>query len=275
MKHMKKLIIYYFILFSVFTAFIHAEPEYIYDEYGVLNTTEKEALEDLSATYSEQYDCGIYVRVLNTSEGYYVEDLAETVYTTEGLGKGNSDDGILLLIIMDERTYDIAVHGYHANEVFTNSKVDNIENSFLSYLSNGDYYTAFHTFIERSAYQLSSYNSNVESYDQSPYYDPYYEESMQRETTIKHVSIFVVPLLVSLIVCVVLCSKHKTKGRKFEASNYIPDHGFHLTMSRDIFLYRNEHRRRIEHDPPHHSGGGGSHHSSGGNGGFSHHSGKF
>ena len=75
--------------------------------------------------------------------------------------------------------------------------------------------------------------------------------------------------VISLIVCLILKAKNKTKGIKVEAGNYIPDNGVNITGMQDIYLYRTETVTHVHHDD--HGGGGTSVNS----GGFSHSSGSF
>lgn len=176
------------------------------------------------------------------------------------MGVGETKDGVLLLIVMSDRSYDIAAHGDNGNAAFTDYGKEKLADHFLSYLSNGDYNSAFTTFINDSAYYLDEYQ-NGEPVD-VPEGNPY----------IPIVAAAAIGIVASAIITAVKAGKHKTKGQKFEATNYIVPEGTSLTNSRDVFLYKTETRTKIAKD----SGGSSS---SGGttvnDSGFSHSSGHF
>ena len=232
------------------------------DDYGGLTSTEIEELNRLARTYSDEYDCGIYVRLKAdySNDITNVEDYAEYIFNSEEMGVGETKDGVLLLIVMSDRSYDIAAHGDNGNAAFTDYGKEELADHFLSYLSNGDYNAAFTTFINDSAYYLGEYQ-NGEPVD-VPEGNPY----------IPIGAAAAIGIVVSAIVTAVKAGKHKTKGQKFEATNYIVPEGTSLTNSRDVFLYKTETRTKIAKD----SGGSSS---SGGttvnDSGFSHSSGHF
>lgn len=267
-----------FALSSLLVIPIHAEPNYVSDDYGLLSVDEISELEELAASYSDEYDCGIYVRVKEDYElSYYdVEDYSEYLYKTEDMGIGEDKNGVMLLIVMSDRSYDIVAYGDKANTAFTDYAKNQIANDFLSDLSNGYYESAFETFIESSAYMLKENengtpvdvpHSNPQNHSN---YSPSYEDDMMDTD---YISIFVVPPVIALIVVIIMASKHKTKGRKFEAGNYIKKEGTHLMRPRDIFLYERTTRTRIRTNDDHHSSHGGG--TSVNSGGFSHSSGHF
>ena len=67
---------------------------------------------------------------------------ADDFYDYNGYGYGDSRDGILLLISMEERDWRISTCGYGIT-VFTDAGQEYISDKFLPYLSDGDYSEAF------------------------------------------------------------------------------------------------------------------------------------
>ena len=63
---------------------------------------------------------------------------------------------------------------------------------------------------------------------------------------VKIAATILVPLIISLIICLVWRSKMKTAKTARFADNYIPQNGFVLTVQVDSFLYRTTKRRKIE-----------------------------
>ena len=66
------------------------------------------------------------------------------------------------------------------------------------------------------------------------------------EPSIKIAIIIIVPLLISLIVCLVWRSKMKTAKIARLADSYIPQNGFALRVQVDSFLYRTTTRRKVQ-----------------------------
>ena len=65
------------------------------------------------------------------------------------------------------------------------------------------------------------------------------------DPTIRIVLIILIPLIISLVVCLIWRSQMKTARIARTADNYIPMGGFNLTAQVDAFLYRTTSRRRI------------------------------
>ena len=63
-KIKKSLIALLFIVASIFFVIpVYADTPYVEDDYGGLTSAQIEELNKLARTYSDEYDCGIYVRL--------------------------------------------------------------------------------------------------------------------------------------------------------------------------------------------------------------------
>ena len=104
---------------------------------------------------------------------------------------------------------------------------------------------------------LDEYESGGRVYD----YNYLYKEKMSFQQRLL-ISLGV-GLVAALIVLGILFAQLKSVGTERRAKEYVRDGSFHVTRSRDVFLYRNVTRRKIERN---HSGSGGSrtHRTSGG-----------
>ena len=63
---------------------------------------------------------------------------------------------------------------------------------------------------------------------------------------IKIAVVVLVPIIISLIICLVWRSKMKTAKLAKTADNYIPENGFILAVQVDTFLYKTTTRRKIQ-----------------------------
>jgi len=69
------------------------------------------------------------------------------------------------------------------------------------------------------------------------------------DPTIRIALIILIPLIISLVVCLIFRSQMKTARIARTADNYIPMDGFNLKVQIDTFLYRTTSSRRINTQP--------------------------
>ncbi len=243
------------------------------DEAGILSADEVERLERVAAQVSEQYGCGVYIVTVEDyrSYGSNVESAAETIYRTRGLGYGAEKNGILLLLSMNDRDYDLAAHGATAHTAFTDYGKGELADSFLSYFRRNDWAGGFEKYINNAAYLLQR-AAEGDPVDIIVYDRP---ESEPMSPIMKLLLSLVPAGLISGGTCLGMRGKMKNAKIKTTAEDYVVPGSLHLSVNTDRFLRTT---RTVVKDPPResHSGGGG--HSGGttiNSGGFSHHSGKF
>lgn len=117
----------------------------IYDNAGLLSTSEREKLEDMCITYGEKAGIEIFILTHNDlgakEPEKYLEDFNATL--PEG-------DRVLLLIDMNDRF--IWIQGYGLAETYIHSKrIDKIYEAMKGSMGDGDYVEAFATYIKKSA----------------------------------------------------------------------------------------------------------------------------
>ena len=249
---------------------------YVVDNANKLSSSEIEQLTAKAQRISENYGCGIYVRIYPDAQGYGddIEGFSEYIYKKENLGLGTEKTGVMFIIEFDGRNYDICAYGDQAHYAFTDYGKGQIADAVVGYLSDGDYYTGFDRYMDYCDQYLQA-EANGDPIDtwipDVPQLTPEEEEAAKRDTS-GIASIFSGPIT-SLLICLGLRAKNKTEHIATEAHNYIAKNGVKLTTRHDIFINRTVSRTKITRD----SGGGGGH--SGGtsisSGGFSHSSGKF
>jgi len=168
--------------------------------------------------------------------GMTPEACANLFFRERGYGYGNSDDGVLFLVIMDTRDWYITSHGYGAYAI-TEAGYDRLENEIIPYLSSGEYAQAFSLYGEICD-DLISRARNGEPYGYDPDFD--YNAPANSPTTASWIGVCVfVGVIISAISVGVMASKNKSVRIKAEANSYIRQGSMHVTTSRDMFLYRN------------------------------------
>ncbi|MBR4869596.1 MAG: TPM domain-containing protein, partial [Oscillospiraceae bacterium] len=184
---------------------------------------------------------------------------AEEFYNHNLLGYGTERNGILLILSMEEREYDLCAFGADAHAAFTDYGKEVLSEEFLDDFAYDDWYWGFYDYIAGCEYLLSeaAYSTPVDTVGAA-------EQDMGSRLLI----VFVPALLIALIVCLIFLSQMKTARRRKNAAEYVSDYGTNIYIRQDIFTHRTTQKRVIEKS----SGGGGT---SVNRGGFSHRGGKF
>lgn len=238
----KKWIAVLFALILVFsmTARVSAATDaFVYDEADVLSGFEEaelsRKLEQISHTYGAQL---VVVTIPETSMD--VDTMLDIIYDSMGFGYGEQHDGVMLMVCMDVREYRILGSGFAAIAV-DHDAISAIGDSIVDDLSGGYYADAFHGFADQCAYYLDGHINGF-PFDFG---------------TSLFVSLFI-GILVGVIVVFVMKSQLKSVRKDNQARAYIKPGSMNVTVSRDLFLYRNITRTRKESSSSGSRSGGGS-----------------
>ncbi len=236
---------------------------HIMDTAKLISDEEVATLEKKLSDLSEKWNLELVVVTTQDSEGFEVSDYAEEIFTSCDYGYGESKDGILLLLSMEERDWYIATHGY-GKTVLTDSRVEYVGKKIVPDLSAGNYSDAFSTFADECA--------DYADMTQNGYGDDSDGNYGRAPLPIIVLPIcFGIGLVIAVIIVLIMKSKLKTAVKQKEANNYIKDGSFHVTESSDQFLYNSVTQTRIardDHDSSSGGGGGGSDSFGGGGGKF-------
>lgn len=236
---------------------------YVLDDYGVLTDSQEDALEELGRQIADTYRCGVYVIVIDDYSRYArsVEACAQRFYDDYGLGWGADRDGILLLLSMDRREYDLDAHGDFGNYAFTDYGKTYLAGYFLDNFRSNDWYGGFVDYYYTAADMLAAAR------------DGHPVDVERRETEMSPLTKLLFTLVPSLaagfIVCGASKAKMKTAVKKSDAEEYVVPGSVRLSVKEDRFLHRS---RSVQVIQEHSSGSGGTTVNSAGH---SHSSGKF
>ena len=238
----------------------------VYDWDDILTDSEEAALTGAAEEVAAKYDVGVYIAVLPDMEdyGFYdIEACAEAFYTDMELGVGAEKTGILLILSMAERDYDLCAYGSFGHYAFTDYGKTTISDEFLDNFRRNDWYGGFADYIARTEELL------IQAKDGAPVDVP----PRERFTPAGVVASLVIGALVAWGICSALKGKMKTARIAADADSYVRPGGAQITARDDRFTHVTTSRRKIESSSSSGGGrGGGTHVSSGG---FSHSSGKF
>lgn len=218
---------------------------FIYDTENLLSDEQVSDIEGMADRISWQYGCAVYVVTVYDYEDYGTSpyNAAANIYNGEDFGIGDNREGVLLLLSMWARDYALYVRdGGFAEYAIDDHGRTVLENSFLSYFGNDDWYSGFSAFVNACGQLL----------DQAASGDP----------VRKSLGSVILPALLigcgcALVVCLILKGKMKTVRKGTRADSYTAPQGLQLTERRDMYTHTTEERRRIEKKESS-SGGGGS-----------------
>ena len=247
---------------------------YVYDTAMLLTLEQQAALQTRAEEIAAAYDFGVYIFTCDDFELYStrnVEYAAEVIYKTFDMGVGEEKSGIMLLLSMDERDYDLCAYGY-GHVAFTDYGKRELAKVFLDNFKRNDWYYGFRDYQERCADMLQQAKeghpldvSNGGGSSSRGGGGGRYEPG-----TAIGIGVFV-GALVALIVTLIMRGKMRSVKKATGARNYAVPDSLVMTDASDHFSHITETRVKIESERS--SGGGGGTHIS--SGGFSHSSGKF
>ena len=222
------------------------------DDANLLTDIEKKDLLTMLDEISERQKLDVVVVTVNSLDGKTATEYADDFYDYNGYGYGESRDGILLLVSMEDRDWAMSTCGY-AIQVFTDAGLKYMENEFVGFLSSGDYMTAFTTFAELCDDYITEARTNKP-------YDTNNKRKVSSGSVFQYVIIsIVVGSVVAAILMIIPLSKMKSVRKQAGAGNYVRNGSMVVTNSNEYFLYSNVTKTKIESSS---SGGGSSTHTS-------------
>jgi len=146
------LIILLFVSFMPLSVYGETAAEYerqlprLVDAAGLLTEEQAERLTEKLDEVSERQNFDVIIVTVDSLGGYTATEYADDTFDYNGFGMGETKDGILLLISMEERDWAISTHGYGIT-VFTDAGLEYMVDNFIGYISNGDYYESLYKYI--------------------------------------------------------------------------------------------------------------------------------
>ena len=227
----------------------------VYDYAGLLTEDEENNLYNEILNYIEisNYDLAV-VTIDNNPKRSEVE-FADDFYDYNGFGKGETRDGLLLLIDMDNRRVYISTNGY-AIQMYTDSRIDSIIDSGYYNLKNEEYYNCLSNMIK----SLHSYfNEGVPEINKNMVINEYGRPVMIKYMNYKLIGF--ISGIITLIVAIVFYNISRLKIKVSSTVSYLKDKK--ITNSRDTLVNTIvTHTYRSTDSGSGSSSGGSSYHSS-------------
>ena len=266
---------------------VYAEDDtlgFVTDAAGLLTDPQISKLFECGQILADQYGCGVYLVTVDSYTEFdagSIDQVSESIYQYYDMGIGSEKNGIMLILSMNEREYDLCAFGNAANTAFTDYGRSLIEDEILDNFRDDDWYGGFEDYYLECEYLLMQYANgepvDIWITDEPGYVNPncfyiFGKAIPQQEFYIFGVGL---PLIVALVACLIMRSKMKNVSRQYSAENYMTSSRAQMTYRSDDFQYITTQRVKIEENRS--SGGSGGHFggTSVNSSGFSHSSGKF
>lgn len=205
------------------------------DEADLLSDSEETDLVLKLDEISERQQVDIAVITLNSLEGESAMEYADYLYEYYGYGFGSEKDGILFLISMEERDWNLSTSGYGIM-AFTDAGLQYMSDRFVGDLSDGNYAAAFTTYAELCDDFIT----------QAALGEPYDVGNLPDESLgagFRFLIALAIGFILSLIVTGIMKSELKSVNGEAKADEYIKQGGLQLSKQNDLFLYKHVNRR--------------------------------
>ena len=217
----------------------------VVDHAGLLSSKEETSLETKALQLRQQLQMDVVILTVNSTDGHSPQRYANEFYDRNGY----ADDGILLLVSMEERDWYICTTG-KAQDIFTEYGIEQLGDTFVPYLSSGDYATAFGTYLDALPGYWEAYQNG---------------EPIKESIGFSHVLICLcIGIAVGGGVLLIMRSAMKTDKPQLAASQYIKDGSFRLNVVHDQYLYSRVSKTPKQTNSSGGHGGGGRSHGGGG-----------
>ena len=254
--------------------------DYIYarvaDYAGLLTSSEIQSLQSDISHIVKQYEADVVIFTTDSVGDEDPEEYLESVYNTYGYGIGDDRSGVMLLVSTETRDYAINSFGSvgEDGEAFNDAALYVMEEDFLPYLMENDFYGAFNAFVSDADYILEcaaqgeyycfidEYEGDDDFYDFDDYSDSYYPSGSRANKGVRISWTIIIPFAIALLIGWLVASNLKksmhTAKMQAGASYYLKEGSFDLTGRSDVYLYSNIVKTRRNDDSGSKSGGGGS-----------------
>lgn len=234
-----------------------ADPsDKLYDYAGLISANDEKRLMEELQTLSETSGWDVVAVLMDDNEGYSSAVYADDFYDYNGF----SDNGLLMLINMDDREVYISTVG-EAMKYFTDGIIDDMTYELVEPLSDGDYDGAVILFVQQVEKTLAA-PPRGQSSSVSNSAPPIYEAPVEQRGTDWGAMIGTSALgsaVLGGIVVAIMAGMHNKLPNKTQTNfHYVTDGRVKMNINRDIFINSTVQKTRIQRNNGS-SGGGRSH----------------
>jgi len=234
---MKKKIMYLFgiMLFAVFLKcpmIASAGVSHLVDGADLLTDSEELALSEKLDEFSARQKLDIVIITVSNTGDRTATEYADDAYDNSGY----SEDGILLLISMDDREWAVSTSGYGIT-AFSDAGLDYLMNQISDAMSAGEWNEAFYSFAELCDDFITQARTGA----------PYDSGNLPKKP-FTPILTGIVSLGIGFVIAFFRMNKWRsqlyTVQAKKEAEDYVKGGSMNITERKDLFLYKRIDRRK-------------------------------
>jgi uncharacterized protein len=200
------------------------------DQADLLTDAQEASLLSKLDSISNRQGMDVVVVTADTLDGKSPMAYADDFYDYNGY----AEDGILLLVSMEDSDWWISTAGYGIT-AFTDAGIEYLGNRFVPSLSDGDYAGAFEIYADHCDEFITQAKTG----------DPYDTHNLPKEPfdfLLNLAVSFVIGLVIAAIATAVMKGKLKSVRAQAGASGYVKTGSMNVTHRQDLFLYRDVNR---------------------------------
>lgn len=214
---------------------LQAADKFIYDDANLLSVSDESALADKLDQLAKDYDIDIVLLTTNQANGKSATAYADDFYDDNGF----SEDGILILIDMDNREIAISTSGKMI-QYFTDERIESTIDAVYDELVNANYGKSFDIFLDNVGYYM----------EQGIPDNQYTYHNMNAQERVMWV-VARVPgvLLGSLFVALIITAIYSKRGRKLKfnkKAKYVALGNVVMSESDDVLINTNTTRIYVQ-----------------------------
>ncbi|MBO5666810.1 MAG: TPM domain-containing protein [Firmicutes bacterium] len=239
---------------AAYAAEIPLAETYIYDDAGILPQDRYESLQEQARNLSEYAQCGVYLMIVDdymeySSKGDILE-AAEELYLDNGLGMGEEQNGIFLLLSMDWRDYALVTYGDFAHMAFTDYGQEMLCEQFLDDFRYDEWTSGCSEYLRYTEVLL----------DKALAGEPLDVTEYEKGNPVALGKMAILPAaLLSLFICTTMKRKMNSAKIRIDASEYVVENSVQLHIIQDLFTHVTHSRTKVNNtNGPKVGGGGGT-----------------
>lgn len=216
----------------------------VYDYASLLTDSEEQTLAETARDILAEYGYDVVLVTTNDAEGKSSMEYADDFYDYNGFGVGDTYDGVLVLIDMENRMIWLSTCG-KAISVFSDDEIQSLTDITASYLGDAEYYEGCSfaldevEYVIRADIELATFGGRL------------------RRSARRLPGYLFFAAVAGGITIAVMSYRGKTARKAKDAAGYLDRGSLRLAVREDRFLRSNTTRTRIESSSGG-SGGGGS-----------------
>lgn len=195
---------------------------YLADPENLVGAETKQQVNALLSQLREKTSAEVVMAVVPSIGDYTIEDFSEKIFTSWGIGKSDKDNGVLILIVPEQRMVRITT-GYGVEGVLPDISAKKIiDRSVIPYMKEGNLDGA----VAASALDVANVLTDPEAAEElkSSQKDAWENQALESDITTQDIINFALLVAVFLFICsclLIVYDIRRTKGKeRFEQANY-------------------------------------------------------